>query len=290
MTLQRYEWEDLLIEAQDAGVLTNGALLLALKLSKAINWVPKKDKPAGLYWKNQDALDEVGASRAAFYDYKESLVETGFWTVVNGNILPTMPGESLVETIRSNRESKKQAREAKKQAKEAELQAEKSLVETEKSPVETRKSLVETPESLGHNPFTVDTLSEDTSTVDTSSENSAASPAPGLPKSQSPSLFVITSTDSPLLSLTEDGVGTTPLALVEDVEWIQDRERDAQKVEVEEVDELDELMNKYEKQAREYQTYNAEQWNQYRVIARQEYENGTYAQRAAGIAFGEVAV
>jgi len=129
-----------------------------------------------------------------------------------------------------------------------------------------------------------------TTTNLTKNKNSAASPAPGLPKSQSPSLFVITSTDSPLLSLTEDGVVPTPLALVEDVEWIQDRERDAQKVEVEEVDELDELMNKYEKQAKEYQTYNAEQWKQYRVIARQEYENGTYAQRAAGIAFGEVAV
>lgn len=127
--MNRYDWEDALIDAQTAGRIPNGALLVALKLARAINWKPKGNKPAGLYWKNEEALESVGSSRASYFKHRKSLVETGFFTQENGNLLPTIP--------------------------------EKSLVETEKSPVETTESLVETEKSLGDNPLSEDTCSED---------------------------------------------------------------------------------------------------------------------------------
>lgn len=127
--MNRYDWEDALIDAQTAGQIPNGALLVALKLARAINWSPKDKRPAGLYWKNEDALKSVGAGRATYFTHRQSLVETGFIRFENGNLLPTIP--------------------------------EKSLVETKESPVETTESLVETEKSLGDNPFSEDTFSED---------------------------------------------------------------------------------------------------------------------------------
>ena len=126
--VQRYTWEDALIDAQASKVISNGALLVALKLSKAINWNPTKRQQPGLYWKNEDALKAVGSSRASYFKHRQSLFETGFFTEVNGNLIPTLP---------------------------------QSLVETTQSSVETSQSLVETEKSLGDNPFSEDILSED---------------------------------------------------------------------------------------------------------------------------------
>lgn len=133
--MNRYEWEDALVDAQTTGVIPNGALLLALKLARAINWSPKDKRPAGLYWKNEDAVESVGASRATYFRYRKTLVQTGFLTQARGNLLPTLPEKSLVETTES-------------------------LPETEKSLVETEQSLGDTP--LSEDTFSVDELSEET--------------------------------------------------------------------------------------------------------------------------------
>lgn len=145
--MKRYEWSDALIDAQTEGRITNGALMLAMKLAKAINWNPKDGRPAGLYWKNEDALRAVGSSRAQWFKHRESLVETGFITIEKGNLVVTMPDESLVET--------------------------------EKSPVETKESLVETEKSPVDNPLSVDICSEDVLSVEDSETTAgAAVPVP----------------------------------------------------------------------------------------------------------------
>ena len=144
MTVQRYEWEDALIEAQVQGTISNGALLLALKLAKAITWVPKGNKPSGLYWSNEEALKAVGAGRSTYFKHRSELFDGGFFIESKSNLLPTLPAESTVETAD----------------------------DAEKSTVETQESTVETEKSTGDNPFTVDTF-----TVDTYSVKQQAEPA-----------------------------------------------------------------------------------------------------------------
>ena len=175
MTVQRYEWEDALVDAQTTGLIPNGALLLALKLARAINWCPKDKRPAGLYWKNEDALESVGASRATYFKHRQSLVETGFFRQENGNLLPTMPDESLVETR-------------------------KSLVKTTESLVETEKSLVD-------NPLSVDTFSEDELSEETLSEEGpvSASASPTLPNAFSPDIREVVTSDLLMLEVEESG-------------------------------------------------------------------------------------
>lgn len=132
--IKRYEWEDALVDAQAAGLIPNGALMVGLKLARAINWSPKGGKPAGLYWANQEALKVVGASRANYFKHRAVLFELGFFTEDRGNLIPRLPEKSLVETAESS-------------------------VETEKSPVETHESLVDNP--LSEDTYSGDTLSED---------------------------------------------------------------------------------------------------------------------------------
>lgn len=141
--MQRYEWSDALVDAQTQGRIGNGALLAAMKLARAMNWKPANGRPVGLYWKNDDAFRHVGLSRATYYRYQPSLIETGFIKVVNGNIIPTMP-ESQIETLESQSE-------------------------TTESQSETAKSQVE-------HTLTVDTLSDDTCSEDTCSEEAASPP------------------------------------------------------------------------------------------------------------------
>lgn len=136
MKVKRYEWEDALVLAQREGHISNGALLVAIKLARAINWEPKDGRKPGLYWKNDEALANVGAARASYFRHKQSLVETGFFKEEAGNLIPSLP-ESLGETTQQ------------------------SLGETKESLPETTESLGETEKSLGDNPFTVDILSED---------------------------------------------------------------------------------------------------------------------------------
>lgn len=148
--MKRYEWEDALIDAQSSGEISNGDLLVALKLAKAINWNPSAGRKPGLYWKNEDALEAVGCSRATFYRNRKSLVETGFLVMYGGNILPAIPQESQDETFQ---------------------EVSKSQDETAKSQVETRKSQNETQKSQVEHPFTVDILPVDVLSEDSLSED-----------------------------------------------------------------------------------------------------------------------
>lgn len=134
--VQRYTWEDALIEAQVNGVIKNGALLVALKLARAINWEPgghRKGQPSGLYWKNEEALRAVGASRTAYFDHRKALFDAGFFTEANGNLIPTLP---------------------------------ESVVRTEESVVRTKESVVRTEKSVVRNPYSEDTYTEDLDSED----------------------------------------------------------------------------------------------------------------------------
>ena len=147
MKLQRYTWDDALIEAQINGTINDRDLLVALKLSKAINWSPKDARVPGLYWANEEAAAAVGISRSTLYKALRELKRAGFFTLVKGNLVPVIP-ESLSETKTA-----------------------KSLSETPKSLLETSKSLSETPKSPSDNPFSEDILSEDTLSEDSFSKN-----------------------------------------------------------------------------------------------------------------------
>lgn len=179
--MTRYDWLDALIRAQTAGHISNGGLLVATKLSMAINWSPKGGKPAGLYWKNDDAFKACGLGRATYYKHREELFGAGFFCEERQNLIPCIP-ESLVETAAPSSQSTVETMDSEEEStvETIESQSEtgeenqESLVETEKSTVETGKSLVETEKSLGDNPLSVDTLSEDTFSV----EERAAADAP----------------------------------------------------------------------------------------------------------------
>ena len=147
MKLQRYTWDDALIEAQINGTINDRDLLVALKLSKAINWSPKDALVPGLYWANEEAAAAVGISRSTLYKALRELKRAGFFTLVKGNLVPVIP-ESLSETKTA-----------------------KSQSETPKSLLETSKSLSETPKSPSDNPFSEDILSEDTLSEDSFSKN-----------------------------------------------------------------------------------------------------------------------
>ena len=136
MKVQRYQWEDALIDAEVEGRISQGALLLGLRLAKAILWEPNDKRPSGLYWKNETAAKAVGTSRATFHRYKQSLVETGFFKMVNGNLIATIP-QSQVEPVLSQ-------------------------VETILSQVETEKSQVEHPYT--EDIYTDDVFNEDKDT------------------------------------------------------------------------------------------------------------------------------
>ena len=147
MKLQRYTWDDALIEAQINGTINDRDLLVALKLSKAINWSPKDARVPGLYWANEEAAAAVGISRSTLYKALRELKRAGFFTLVKGNLVPVIP-KSLSETKTA-----------------------KSQSETPKSLLETSKSLSETPKSPSDNPFSEDILSEDTLSEDSFSKN-----------------------------------------------------------------------------------------------------------------------
>ena len=154
MKVQRYTWDDALIDAQTNGTINDRDLLVALKLSKAINWSPKDARVPGLYWANEEAAAAVGISRSTLYKALRELKRAGFFTLVKGNLVPVIP-ESLSETKTAKSLS----------------ETPKSLLETSKSLLETSKSLSETPKSPSDNPFSEDILSEDTLSEDSFSKN-----------------------------------------------------------------------------------------------------------------------
>jgi hypothetical protein len=150
--LQRYEWEDALIESHTNGIISNGAVLAALKLASKVNWSPKDPsrKEPGLYWKNDDAFKAAGVGRSTFYRHRSELFEAGFFDLVRGNLVPRL-GQSTPETVESSRE-------------------------TDESPGETKKSPGGQP--FGEDTFTVNTLSEDAVSED---NEVSASPRPHRP-------------------------------------------------------------------------------------------------------------
>ena len=161
MKVQRYTWDDALIEAQINGTINDRDLLVALKLSKAINWSPKDARVPGLYWANEEAAAAVGISRSTLYKALRELKRAGFFTLVKGNLVPVIP-KSLSET-----------KTAKSLSETAQSLSEtpESLSETPKSLLETSKSLSETSKSPSDNPFSEDILSEDILSEDMLSED-----------------------------------------------------------------------------------------------------------------------
>jgi hypothetical protein len=161
--VQRYSWEDALIEAQAMGVISNGSLLTALKLAHAITWAPKGNKPSALMWKNEQAFETVGLARATYYEWSHELKETGFLTSVNGNLVPLIP-ESHVETkaafevraeeikmkheaIKAEKEAKKAARGSSRRRKSPRSARSESGMQTRKSGLQTSESEMQTGES-----------------------------------------------------------------------------------------------------------------------------------------------
>ncbi|WP_328496768.1 hypothetical protein OHS59_31720 [Streptomyces sp. NBC_00414] len=139
--IERYTWEDRLIEAETLGLLPSGAVNMCLRLAKAINWKPgnhRKGMPSGLYWANEEALKEVNSSRATYFRYRKILFDVGFFTEIKGNLIPLLPVLSQIETGESH---------------------------------------IETGESQTDTPYSEDTYTEDSSTEDTKSEKNAAVPA-----------------------------------------------------------------------------------------------------------------
>ena len=85
--LQRYKWEDTLIEAQTIGYITNGALLTALKLAGGMNW-----KLGGeLRYDNDSACVDYGIGRTTFYAHRKELIESGFLGRRAGNYFAKLP-------------------------------------------------------------------------------------------------------------------------------------------------------------------------------------------------------
>lgn len=148
--VQRYEWEDRLIEAESLGLLSAGAVNMSLRLASAITWEPKGNKPSGLYWKNESALEKVNSSRATYFRHRKALFELGFFIEERGNLIPQLPELSHVET-------------------------EESQVETELSQVETDESQVDTPYTV--NTYTVNSSTDNTYNDKDASANATASTA-----------------------------------------------------------------------------------------------------------------
>lgn len=204
--IKRHDWEDALVQAQVDGLIKDGALLLALKLAKAINWNPKNGRPAGLYWKNEDAFEAVGIARATYFRHRQSLFETGCFKDEGGNLIPCLPAESQIETNTKSTESVE------------------SQIETTESQIETTQSQIETGKSQIDNPLSVDTLSEDVLDVDEWNETAASAPVVPLSESKeaaspNPSFEVTTGAagqdDSPLPEPSLDAVGESRQSQIE---------------------------------------------------------------------------
>lgn len=196
----RYEWEDALIDAQVAGHISNGALLLALKLSRAIHWAPKGGKPAGLYWKNDDALKSVGAGRTTYFRHKGELFSHGFLTQEKGNLIPCMP-ESLGGTPESTKVVLEKSLGG-TSGNDTESQVETDN-ESESTKVVLPESLGGTEKSLGGTPLSVDTLSVDV----VSEEKQADATAPA--EDSSPHLEDMGSSSTTLSSQSERSDGSS---------------------------------------------------------------------------------
>lgn len=163
-SVQRYTWCDALVEAQALGIITNGSLMVGMKLAHAITWSPKSGGRSELRWANDLAFEVVGLARSTYYQWAPQLREAGFITEIGGNIVPLIP-DTYIETQAAfvvRREELK----AKYEAMKAKKEQPKSVGRTVKSVGHTYESVVRTPESVGHNPYSVDTYPVDKYSVD----------------------------------------------------------------------------------------------------------------------------
>jgi hypothetical protein len=90
--IQRYEWEDCLIEASTLKLIPKGWATTALRLSRQINWTPvKTQREPGLYWSNALAAKSVGIGQSTMYEHVKGLKQHGFLIVKKGNLVPRLP-------------------------------------------------------------------------------------------------------------------------------------------------------------------------------------------------------
>lgn len=142
MNIQRYTWDDAVIEAEAVGVLTIGEARLAHALARQIMW---DADIAELRWANELAADVAGISRASYYRNIKGLKAKGFIGTKDGNLMPTYP-ESQNETHMLYLERQAKLTEA---------------YNLKKSQDETSKYQDETPKSQVDNPYSEDTYTDD---------------------------------------------------------------------------------------------------------------------------------
>lgn len=161
--LQRYEWEDCLIEATALKLIPKGWASSALRLSRQFNWTPKKTgKEPGLYWANRIAAKSVGIGESTMYEHVKGLKEHGFLTVKAGNLIPRLPSNH--EAIRTQFDERvKQLTAAQDQEKD--------------SGREEADSRNQSPGSTGHDTFTEESCSDNPSTEDLLAKTDATHPA-----------------------------------------------------------------------------------------------------------------
>ncbi len=139
--MQRYTWEDALIEALAVGLLTKRAAFTGLQLSRVINWTYKSG-PA-LRWDNDSAFESTGISRATGYRAIENLKTAGYLKSVQGNLTPALP-ESQSETheawLTLNHGTTESHSETVEDAPKSQSETAKSQSETAKSQSETHNS------------------------------------------------------------------------------------------------------------------------------------------------------
>ena len=193
--VQRYTWEDALIEAEATGIVKAGAVNTGLRLARNINWEPKDHRPSGLYWDNETAAEVVSISRASLYRNIKELKAAGFFVEVGGNLQPVIP------------QSQDETKKAYMALVEETVQRSKSHNETSQSQNETSQSHNETQQSQNDNPYSEDTYTEDVFPEEVFSETVSDEPVILLPSNKEdaqPSL-VLTQAKPSLVSNNEEG-------------------------------------------------------------------------------------
>jgi len=87
--MDQRDWEDALFSAEDAGLIDAPAVLMGLRLSRAIEW---GDHPV-VRWHGERLLEAMKTGRTQFYGHRKSLSAAGLLTVDGQNLLPTSPAE-----------------------------------------------------------------------------------------------------------------------------------------------------------------------------------------------------
>ena len=93
VTLQRYEWEDCLIESQALVLMAKEPVATALALARQINWNPKDGGKPSLRWANKLAAESVGIPRSTLMKHLKVLKKEGFLVVDRNNLVPALPSD-----------------------------------------------------------------------------------------------------------------------------------------------------------------------------------------------------